>query len=167
MFLSVVNLFTCSPCQECTQHTVSYPQSTLHTGESWRQEDACSGGRAGEDGWEGVLGGGGVKLEYLWNTKRPKSTLLADNTRGLIKIKQPNNPGSSMSAPTSSDSSSVTGSGRSSASISLVVKTKKTCQIKQLFLPNKAVPTLNRPRTGMSVKSYFAAMVSTCYKGQK
>ena len=34
------------------------------------------------------LGGGG--LENLWNNKRPKinSTLLADNTRGLIKTKQ-------------------------------------------------------------------------------
>ena len=27
--------------------------------------------------------GGGAKLENLWNKEKPKSTLLADNTRGL------------------------------------------------------------------------------------
>ena len=33
-------------------------------------------------------GWGGVKLENLWNKKAPKSTLLADKTRGLITTKQ-------------------------------------------------------------------------------
>ena len=34
------------------------------------------------------LWGGGVKLENLWNKKKPKSTLLADNKQGLITTKQ-------------------------------------------------------------------------------
>ena len=33
-------------------------------------------------------GGGEVKFENLWNKKSPKSTLLADNTEGLITTKQ-------------------------------------------------------------------------------
>ena len=49
--------------------------SSLRRAKSWKRLGAA---------W----GGGGVKLENLWNKKRPKQTLLADNTWGLITKKQ-------------------------------------------------------------------------------